>query len=306
MAIMGAVRAGADPLGDVGAVIVAYRSADVIADAIGGLPPDRLAAIVVVDNASPDASADVVLALGRREVEVVRAPTNLGFGGGNNLGVASLPSSVSRVLFLNPDARIDEHSLKQLLAWLDDHPSCALVGPRVRDGAGTPVTSAGRDASLLTEVRPLLPRALGRALPARRFDAAYDVAGPVGYVEGGCMLVDRARFEAAGRFDERFFLYFEELDLATRLRGQGWTVDLCPDAWVEHRMAASTSAEPFGARTHIWESSIRYLRKWRRPGVATAFAMAARASWALRTWTGKLDPEARAAYRRALQDGRRQ
>ena len=301
---MGDVRADADPLGAVGVVIVAYRSAGCIADAIAGLPANRMAAVVVVDNASPDDSADVVDALGRDDVTVVRSDTNRGFGGGNNLGVASLPSGAIRILFLNPDAAIDEPSLRRLLAWLDGHPACALVGPRVRSG-GVPVTSAGRVASLLTEVRPLLPRAAGRWLPARRFDASYALAGPVGYVEGACMLVDRERFAAVGGFDDSFFLYFEELDLANRLRARGWTVDLCPDAWVEHRIAAATSAEPFGARTHIWESSVRYLRKWHRPPVAAAFGLAARASWALRARTGRLEPAARAAYRDALRAGAR-
>ena len=298
------MRPGADPLGAIGVVIVAYRSAAVIAETIDALPANRFAAIVVVDNASPDDSAAVVRAQARPDVTLVVSDTNCGFGGGNNLGVSALPPTATRILFLNPDAVIDEPSVLRLARWLDERPGCALVGARVRSN-GQPVTSAGRPSTLLTELRPLLPRALGSRLPARRFDASYAKGGPVGYVEGACMLVDRDRFERAGRFDESFFLYFEELDLANRLREDGSTVDLCPDAWVDHRVAASTAVEPFAARTYIFESSMRYLRKWHHRSVPFLFAAVARASWALRERSGKLDADARTAYGRALRDGAR-
>lgn len=292
----------ADSLAEVGVAIVTYRAADVISEALLSLPMDRLAGVCVVDNASPDATVATVRALGLPAVRLIEADANLGFGAGCNRAVAGLPREARTILFLNPDARVAGHDVERLVGWLEEHPACALVGPRLRREGG-PLTSAGREATFLTELRPLLPCAIGRFLPARMHAPDYDEPGPVGYVEGACMLVRRERLASIGGFDEGFFLYFEELDLARRFRTGGWTVDLCPDAWADHLVGSSTAHEPFGARAFIFESGARYLRKWHRWPVPQAYALAARVSWWARVRRGRLAPDAREAFGAALASG---
>ena len=292
---------GVDPLATVGVVIVAYRSANVIRDGLLGLPTGRLADVVVVDNESPDDTVEVVTSLRLPKVRVHPAGGNLGFGAGCNRGVEQLDSSVSLVLFLNPDAVIDAASIERLVAHLEAHHETALVAPRLEQG-GTPIFSSGRVGTLATEARALLPKEIGWLLPQRRRSPADDRTGPVGYTEGACMLVRRDRLEEVGGFDERFFLYFEELDLAHRFREKGWTVDLCVDAVAAHAVGTATGELPLRGRPVMVASTVTYLRKWRGERSARTYGVLARASWWLRTKTGDLDRPAAERLRVALDD----
>ena len=288
-------------LSRVGVVTVTYASASTIADCLTALPTRDLGAVVVVDNSSPDDTVAVVESLALPGVTLVHRP-NLGFGAGNNAGVAALPPSVEYVLFLNPDAVIAPGDVERLVAYLDAHPSVAMAGPRLYKG-GTPIHSAGRAPTVRSELRPLLPRVLGRALPDRRLPPSYDVTGPVGAVEGACMMARLAMLREAGGFDERFFLFFEELDLARRFADRGWSVHLVADASAEHLVAASRSTTSHGARPELIRSEAKFLAKWRERGLLRVWPVAARASWWLRARTGRLTPSERAALVEALRDG---
>ena len=290
-----------DPLAAVGVVIVAYRSADVIADGLRALPTTRLAEVVVVDNASPDDTVAVVRGLDLPNVRVVDAGGNVGFGAGCNRGNYALPPSAELVLLLNPDAVVHPAALERLVDHLARNPACALVAPRLVQGERT-IFSAGRVGTLVTELRPLVPKEVGWLLPARRYDPDRLRTGPVGYTEGACMLVRRSALEAIGGFDERFFLYFEELDVAHAFRARGWTVDLCLEAVAEHAVGTATSQLPLAGRPVMIGSTVAYLRKWRGERAAQIYARAARASWWLRTRTGDLDAAAAQRLRVALDD----
>ncbi len=276
----------------VGVVLVAYASAATLPATLDALPIDELGAVVVVDNGSPDDSAGVARAHG---ATVVRQD-NLGFGAGNNRGNAELRTELA--LFLNPDAVLARADLLALVAHLDAHPACAVVGPLVRSG-GVPTYAAGRLDSFATEVRPLLPAPLSSVGPRRRYPPSYAVTGPVGYVEGACFLVRREALARVGGFDERYFLYFEELDLARRLAEVGLEVHLCAEAVVEHAMGASTAQIEHGGGSHLVASHVTYLRRWHGDRRARLWLACARASWALRARTGRLDPARAAALRAA-------
>lgn len=283
----------ADVLGRVGVVIVAYGSEATLPATLAALPTERLGGVVVVDNGSPDRSAEVARAYG---VPVVRQG-NLGFGAGNNRGVRELDSPL--LLFLNPDAVLAARDLEVLVGYLDDHPRCAVVGPRVLSG-GVPTFSSGDLPTLATELRPLLPHPLSRLGPRRRHEPGRERTGPVGYVEGACFLVRRSALAAAGGFDEGYFLYWEEAELAQRLRRNGLEVHLCLEAQVEHLMGHSTAATPHGGSPHAAASQVRYLRRWHGEATARTWARAARASWALRARTGRLEPERARALTEAV------
>jgi GT2 family glycosyltransferase len=279
----------------VGVVVVAYASEGTLPATLEALPREELGGLVVVDNASPDASAEVA----RRFGATVVAAENRGFGAGNNAGNARLTTELA--LFLNPDAVLSRSDLVALVAYLDAHPRCAVVGPLVRS-AGRPSYAAGRLDSLATELRPLLPAPLSVLGPRRRFPPDYARSGPVGYVEGACFLVRRDVLAEVGGFDERYFLYFEELDLARRLRAIGAEVHLCADAVVEHAMGTATATVEHGGSTHLVRSTVRYLRRWHGERQARLWAAAARTSWRLRARTGRLDAPRAAAWEEALAD----
>lgn len=279
----------------VGVVIVTYASARTIERTLDALPLDGLGGLVVVDNASPDDTA----AVARASNATVIQQENLGFGAGNNRGAAELETEL--LLFLNPDAVLYAEDLERLVAHLDAHPRCAVVGPRVTSG-GQPTYAAGDIPSLLSEVRPLLPAPLSRLGPRRRIEPGTESTGPVGYVEGACFVVRREALEAAGGFDPGYFLYFEELELAQRVRRLGLEVHLCAEAVVEHAMGASTSGLAHRGSPHLVTSRIRYLRRWHGERAARTWARCAMLSWSLRSRAGRLDVTTARALREAARD----
>jgi GT2 family glycosyltransferase len=103
-----------------------------------------------------------------------------------------------------------------------------------------------------------------------------------------------------GGFDERFFLFFEELDLARRFRQLGWSVHLVAEARAEHLVAASRSTTSHGARPELVRSQVKYWRKWGDTSVLRVYVPVAKASWWLRERAGKLSREERAALVEAL------
>jgi N-acetylglucosaminyl-diphospho-decaprenol L-rhamnosyltransferase len=289
-----------DPLRDVAVVIVTYRSAPVIRHALAALPIDRLAACVVVDNASDDDTVAVVRGAGVN-IQLVALGDNRGFGGGNNEGVRHAKPS-RWLLFLNPDAAIDAENLETLIRYAERNPRVGIVAPRLRSN-GSPITSAGRLATVRSEVRGLLPRPLARLFRDRRYDAAYAETGRVGYVEGACMLIEASCFRDIGGFDERFFLFFEEMDLAQRMTRLNKEAHLCCDAWAEHVVGASRATVPLSSHPALLTSTVKYLSKWRGARAVWAYRAAALTIWWLAGVTGRVDKQVLEQRRRALNAG---
>lgn len=278
--------------------MVTHASSSTLRTCLEALPVARLHGVVVVDNASPDDSA----AIARRVPGVVVVEqANTGFGAGCNTGIAAL-GGAELVLLLNPDATVAERDLLALVAHLDARPRCALVGPRLwRDG--TPLTSGGRPAGLLTELRLVAPAALARHLPDRRLPPDRALTGPVGYVEGACFLVRAEDLRGAGGFDEAFFLFYEELDLARRLALRGRTVELLATASAQHRSAVSREQLPDRGRAHLLASAVIYLHR-RSSVLALVYVLLGRLSLLVRR-RGGLDRSTAADWSRALRAGHR-
>jgi N-acetylglucosaminyl-diphospho-decaprenol L-rhamnosyltransferase len=193
----------------------------------------RAGRVIVVDNASTDGSAELV-ARDFPEVELVRAGDNLGFARANNLALAR--SRAPYVLLLNPDTVVLEGALDILLETLEGDPRAGACGPRlVREDGSFQVSFGGRvsffrEAIQKTLLNPYYAIRLGSMRRPRR----------VGWVSGACLLARRAALDEAGGFDEKFFLYFEDIDLCRRLTRRGWKVLFVPRARVFHLGGAAT------------------------------------------------------------------
>jgi GT2 family glycosyltransferase len=205
-------------------VIVTYRSAAHLPACLAALPDD--ATVVVVENDSGDESPELAEAAGAK---VVRNSTNRGFAAAANRGAQM--GSGELVLFCNPDAVIEPDQLAMLVAALEHEPALAAVGPRLVSPSGV-------------EQRPWwpFPSPLGTWAEAFGLHRVWRRAAgndEQGFIVGACLLARRAAFDEIGGFDERFWLYGEEVDLCRRMWDAGWRLRLVPEATAVHIGGAS-------------------------------------------------------------------
>ena len=176
---------------------------------------------IVVDNGSFDGSADFLD--GAADVTLIRAGANLGFGRACNLGAAQ--GNGAHILFLNPDARLLAGSLPGAAGYLDDpaHFATGIVGAQLIRADGKVQRSCARFPTALRLVAHSFGlTALFKRLDFQMLEWPHDETRQVDQVIGAFFVVRRALFQRLGGFDERFFVYFEEVDLSRRAVNLGF------------------------------------------------------------------------------------
>jgi N-acetylglucosaminyl-diphospho-decaprenol L-rhamnosyltransferase len=227
--------------------------------------------IFVVDNASTDDSREILTT----DIEDIRthfSPANVGFAKAVNLALRE--TSGEFVLLLNPDIIVLEGAVEKLLTFMQDHPHVGIAAGQLLNPNGTIQESA---LQFYTPATILYRRTLLGKLPwAQRHlrrvfmhDADLSREQPVDWVLGACMCVRRKAIEDVGPMDERFFLYFEDMDWCRRFWEKGWEVWYVPSARFAHYHKRESAQEqgllalfhPV-ARTHI-ASGMKYFLKYR-------------------------------------------
>jgi len=197
--------------------------------------------VVVVDNASRDGSARAAAAA-HPEIRLIENRDNRGLSAAWNQGIRA--TGAPYILLLNPDAEIWAGTLGGLVKLAEDRPHAGAIGPLVRNPDGTPYATGRKIPSIVGAVGHAF---LGPFFPDNRFSRAYIMADwdrtserDVEWVSGSSMLLRRRALDEVGLFDERFFLYGEELDMCTRLREAGWSIVFSPELEVIHEGGVST------------------------------------------------------------------
>ena len=186
------------------------------------------ARVVVVDNGSTDGSRDRI----RAEApwaRLLELPSNRGFAAGMNAGMtAALRDApwVDHVWVLNNDTLVEPSTLSRLVAVADSNPRIGMVGSRLveADGSGRVQAMGGGTVN----------RWLGTTATHKVFSTK-----PFDHLDGASLLVRHAVLKQIGGFDERYFFYLEDTDLALRARRAGWLLAVAEDATVIHRRGAS-------------------------------------------------------------------
>ncbi len=207
-------------------VTVAYHSMAVLPDMLASLPAG--VQVVIVDNA-PEADPALEALAGSVDAQLIRNERNLGFGAGCNRGAAVAKTRF--VMFLNPDATVEEGCFEALLDAANRYPDASAFNPRTLDGRGR--VSFKRRSNLL-------PR-------AQWMTGAPDTDAEVPVLSGAAIFIARGRFDAVGGFDEDIFLYYEDDDLSLRLAQLGPLMHI-PGAVVRHNDGHSTERSPATAR----------------------------------------------------------
>jgi GT2 family glycosyltransferase len=227
---------------EVDVVIVNWNSGGYLADCIRSLDAldprgYRIAGVSIIDNASTDGSADIGAT--RVPAHVVRNATNLGFGAACNIGARI--GRAELILFLNPDARLDASSLGATVPRLRDDASLWVAGAQLIDENGRVQRTCSR--------APSGPRMFAHALGIDRLLRAtgyvmaewpHDETRFVDHVIGAFYLIRREAFERLGGFDERFFVYLEDLDLSLRVRDAGGKCLYVTEAVAHHAGGGTT------------------------------------------------------------------
>jgi N-acetylglucosaminyl-diphospho-decaprenol L-rhamnosyltransferase len=234
------------PIPNVGIVIVNWNAGHHLAECLRSIHDHgggHVARVVVVDNGSTDGSLDDLGGLAQ-DFDIVRAGENLGFGRACNLG-AKRCLDLDYILFLNPDARLTANSLAPCVRFMEsiEGETTGIVGARLLGETGETQRHCARfpswrtilgQATGLSRIAPsLLP-------PHLMSDFDHLESREVDQVIGAFFLVRSRLFEAMGGFDERFFVYFEEVDFAHRAKARGWRTYYLADAVGFHRGQGSS------------------------------------------------------------------
>jgi GT2 family glycosyltransferase len=216
----------------------------------------RGVSVIVVDNDSRDGSREAA-ARGFPEFKVINSGGNLGFGRANNLARTMVTTPL--VLFLNPDTELLEGSLEKSVQCLHDHSDVGVVGCRMLEPDGT-VQELGLQWSV-TPWTALLELLVVTTSSRRRLHRFLPVVDPLrsAYVRklyGGFLLVRREVLDAAGWFDERYFMYAEDADLSRTIPTLGWKLFYCADAVIVHVGGGVTTGAPGTFSTLMMQESV--------------------------------------------------
>ena len=295
-------------------VIVSWNVSDLLAGCLDSLFNDlatsRLnARVLVIDNASTDGSAGMVLAKYPR-VELTASKTNLGFAGGNNCGLAllglkgpALPQAPF-VLLLNPDTEVQPGAIKSMLEAIQSRSDAALVTSQLFYGDGSFQPSAFHFpglAQLYMELLPYPARFYDSRLNGRYSRQLYAAGTPfeIDHPLGAAMLVRSDAIEHCGLLDESFALYCEEIDWAARFKESGWKNYCAPAARIVHHSGKSTSQVKVASFEKLWRS--RYRLHVKHPRFAPLPLARVIVKLGMRRKMQDAPPELRAACQRLIE-----
>lgn len=247
------------------AAVVLYRHtiADV-RDLFESLAKDpALGSWVVVNNGGANEACEFAASLG---AQIVKSPKNLGFGGANNLAFEKIKHEATYHLLINPDISIGPEVIGTLRDFMDRHPDIGLTMPCILNQDGT----EQRLCKLLPSPFDLFARRFLGVTGKRRFQSrldAYEMRGfdlnvPRGVpcLSGCCMFLRVKAIDEVGLFDERYFMYMEDVDLCRRI-GRRYRTVFYPNVSVRHGYAKGSYRSKKLLTYHIF-SAVRYFNKW--------------------------------------------
>lgn len=260
-------------------VIVNYRTAQLAIDCLHSLAPqiDALPGtqVVVTDNASDDDSVERLTTAVHGNgwsnwCSILPLPRNGGFAWGNNEAIRPALASADApayVLLLNPDTVARDGAIAALLQFMDAHPQVGIAGSRLEDPDGRVQRSAFRFPGVMSELESgirlsVVSQALERFVVAPPPPAE---ACRVDWVAGASMIVRRAVFDRVGLLDDKYFMYYEEVDFCLRANRAGWPCWYVPASRVVHLVGQSSGVTDEKRRKkrrpgYWFESRRRYFR----------------------------------------------
>ncbi len=247
---------------DISFIIVNWNTKDLLKDCLGSIYKTAGALtfeVIVVDNASSDGSA-AMLAAEYPQVHVVANTQNRGFGAANNQGFCVMKGKYA--LLVNTDAVLTEGSVQKLWAFAEANPRTAIVCGQLLNADGSRQNSVASFPTLLTLAVnvSLLEYLFPKKYPSKRY--RHEKPLEVDSAVGACMLIRKQALEEVSFFDERYFFFYEETDMAFAMKRAGWLIYQVPDAFIYHLQGQSIGNNA-RSRIEFYRSRYQFLRKWK-------------------------------------------
>ncbi|AUN43144.1 dTDP-Rha--alpha-D-GlcNAc-pyrophosphate polyprenol alpha-3-L-rhamnosyltransferase [Tsukamurella tyrosinosolvens] len=228
--------------------------------------------VLMADNGSVDGSPEAAEAA-HPEAELLRTGANLGYGGAINYAVARLDlGALDWLLISNPDVVLGPGSIDALIEAAARHPRAGSLGPLIRDPDGTVYPSARNVPSMRSGIGHAL---LGTVWKSNPWTRAYQQSQAevaereAGWLSGSCLLVRPEAFAEIGGFDDRYFMYMEDVDFGDRLARAGWSNVYVPTAEIVHAKGHAAGKVPELMLPAHHASAYRFFAD-RHPGPAAA------------------------------------
>ncbi|MGA2781569.1 MAG: glycosyltransferase family 2 protein [Smithella sp.] len=249
---------------DISLIIINWNTKDLLRNCLNSVYQtvhNLLFEIIVVDNASSDGS---IVMLEKEFPFVIRIVNeeNKGFGAANNQALAIIKGKYA--LLLNTDTVLMSEAVNKLWNFCEANDKAAIVCGQLLNADGTKQNSIASFPSLLTLAAntSLLEYLFPGRYPSKRYKHTAPIE--VDSAIGACMMIRKKALDEAGAFDERYFFFFEETDLAYTMSLKGWKIYQVPDAFVYHLQGQSIGHN-ISSRIEFYRSRYQFLRKWHGP-----------------------------------------
>ncbi|MBI5731748.1 MAG: glycosyltransferase family 2 protein [Candidatus Magasanikbacteria bacterium] len=254
---------------DLSIIIVSWNVKDLLRECLNSILDNRgdlQLEIFVVDNASSDGSAEMVKQEFRDKVILIANLENLGFSKANNQAI-----KISRgryVLLLNPDMRVLPDTLPQMVKFMDEHKEAGVAGCHLIDVGGKTVPHTRRFPTILDQAVIVLklphvfPTILNKYLMK---DFGYDrgEAAEVDSIRGSFFMIRRRVIEKIGGLDERYFIWFEEVDYCRSVIKAGWKIMYNPAVkCIDHVGQSFQKRDSLWKQKNFTKSMLQYFQKW--------------------------------------------
>ena len=260
---------GINKMKKVSVIIVSYNVRSYLAHAIDAVlksTHERLE-IIVVDNHSYDGTCDYLKENYQniKSLHIISNSENIGFGKAVNQ--ASEIATGEYIMVLNPDTIIEENTISTLVEYLEKNNSVGMVGPKILNADGTLQLACKRS---FPTIKVALPKLMGldRIFPKSRWAGKYNLTyldpekiHKVDAISGSCMLIKSKIFNDINGFDEKFFMFGEDLDLCKRVWENGHGIHYLPETKIIHYKGESVKTAPYDSREAFYHSMNIYINK---------------------------------------------
>jgi N-acetylglucosaminyl-diphospho-decaprenol L-rhamnosyltransferase len=250
---------------DVAAVVINKNTKEFLRECLGTIMSQDYAggiSVCVVDNASADGSAEAVLAE-FPSVDLVWNSINAGYAKACNQGIGATTEPI--VMIMNSDVELAGDTVASLVDHLLSHPEVGVAAPMLLNSDGSLQFSCREFPSIKTAFfhafLGLFDAGNAHSAGYKKMDWDHTATSEVPWVSGAFMAMRRAALDEIGGFDEKYFMYVEDVDLCWRMWRAGWSVGYVPYGPVVHHIGMSSRAVPARMVFHHHMSMLRFHRK---------------------------------------------